>query len=68
MWRLVAPVPPAKSLPNFGRNMAYKVELTTRALRDIRAIYTFIQADTSGAAAHWFVGLEGAVFSLEQAP
>ena len=47
--------------------MAYRAELTARALRDLRAIYTFIQAETSGAAAHWFVGLEGAVFSLELA-
>jgi plasmid stabilization system protein ParE len=48
--------------------MVYSVNLTARAVRNIRAIYKFINADNSAPAARWFDGLEEAIFSLERLP
>jgi plasmid stabilization system protein ParE len=48
--------------------MVYSVNLTARAVRNIRAIYKFINADNSAPAARWFDGLEEAVFSLDRHP
>lgn len=48
--------------------MAYRVSLTTRALRDLALIYRYIQADVSAQAFTWFNGLEEAIYSLEQHP
>lgn len=48
--------------------MAYRVEVTARASRDLRRIYRTINADYSGQAAAWFNGLEALVLSLEKHP
>jgi plasmid stabilization system protein ParE len=44
----------------------YLVRLTDRALRDLEAIYEFIEADTSGKAFAWFNDLAEAIYSLER--
>jgi plasmid stabilization system protein ParE len=48
--------------------MAYRVEVTARAARDLRRIYRDIEADHSVQAADWFNGLESLVLSLEEHP
>ena len=48
--------------------MAYRVELTTRAQRDLANIYRRIEAETSVQAAKWFNGVEEAINSLEDYP
>src|SRR4051812_5411137 len=48
--------------------MEFRVELTTRATRDLRRIYQHINAADSGAANAWFNGLEAAILSLCENP
>jgi toxin ParE1/3/4 len=48
--------------------MAYHVEFTDRARRDLHYLYTQINAAESSAAARWFNGLEDALHGLEQFP
>lgn len=48
--------------------MAFRVELTRRATRDLRCIYEYINAANSDAANDWFNGLEEAVLSLGENP
>jgi toxin ParE1/3/4 len=48
--------------------MAYKVELTSRAQRDLALIYRRIEAETSAQAARWFDGMAKAILSLEAHP
>ncbi len=48
--------------------MAYLVRLTDRALRDMEAIYEFIEADESERAFAWFRELAETIYSLEQFP
>ena len=48
--------------------MAYLVELTLRAERDLDYLYQRISADDSAAAARWFNGLERAIYTLERLP
>jgi toxin ParE1/3/4 len=48
--------------------MAYLVELTLRAERDLEYLYERISAVDSIAAARWFNGLEAAVHTLERLP
>ena len=48
--------------------MAYRVEITDRALRDLASIYERIEAETTARAARWFDGLEKAVNGLEKRP
>ena len=48
--------------------MAYHVEVTERALRDLSIIYRRIGAESSEQAARWFDRLENAIFSLEKYP
>lgn len=48
--------------------MAYHVELTDRALRDLCVIYKRIEAASCAQAAQWFARLENAIFSLEKYP
>jgi plasmid stabilization system protein ParE len=44
----------------------YLVRLTDRALRDLEAIYEFIEATTSERAFAWFNELVEAIYSLER--
>jgi toxin ParE1/3/4 len=48
--------------------MPYLVRLTDRALRDLEAIYDFIEADSSESAFTWFNRLAEAIYSLERFP
>ncbi len=48
--------------------MAYRVELTRRAERDLDYLYQRISADDSAAAVRWFNGLEQAIYTLERFP
>ena len=48
--------------------MAYLVELTLRAERDLIDIYERISADDSVVAARWFNGLEAAIAALKRFP
>jgi toxin ParE1/3/4 len=48
--------------------MAYRVELTERATRDLEHIYRTIHAETSVQAHAWFNRLERLILSLEEQP
>lgn len=48
--------------------MAYRVELTHRAGRDLSHIYARINAAESSSAAQWFNGCEEAVYDLARLP
>lgn len=48
--------------------MAYRVELTERAARDLVYIYQTIEAGTSARAHAWFNRLEQLILSLEEQP
>ncbi|MGC1618181.1 MAG: type II toxin-antitoxin system RelE/ParE family toxin [Candidatus Acidiferrum sp.] len=48
--------------------MQYLVRLTDRALRDMKAIYEFIEAASSESAFAWFNGLVEAIYSSERFP
>lgn len=48
--------------------MAYRVELTGRATRDLRRLYRRIDAAQSDAAYAWFNRLQAAILSLREYP
>ncbi len=48
--------------------MAWRVELTARAERDLEQIFQFINATDSATAARWFDGLEDTIESLNTLP
>jgi toxin ParE1/3/4 len=48
--------------------MQYRVELSTRAERDLQIIYDFIRADVSDVAFAWFNELVQAIYTLEKLP
>ncbi len=48
--------------------MAYRVELSRRAERDLDRIFGFINAAESIAAARWFFGLEDLIQTLATQP
>ncbi len=48
--------------------MAYRVELTDRAARDLRLLFLHIHAEESDAAARWFNGMEQAIETLSEFP
>ena len=48
--------------------MAYLVNITSRAQRDLAHLYEEINAEDSEAALKWYRGLKEAVLSLEQHP
>ena len=48
--------------------MAYLVNLSARARRDLAQIYRRINADDSDAALKWYRGLRQAILSLEEQP
>ena len=48
--------------------MAYLVELTDRAARDLSYLYEWLDAAESVTASRWFNGLEKAVKTLERFP
>ena len=48
--------------------MAYLVNLTARAQRDLAFLYEEIRAEHSDAALEWYKGLTDAILSLEHRP
>jgi len=48
--------------------MAYLVNISVRAERDLAHIYHFINAEDSHAAREWYRGLRSAILSLEELP
>jgi plasmid stabilization system protein ParE len=48
--------------------MAYRVDVTPRAARDLRAIYQRINAMHAAQAQAWFNGLTELILSLDQHP
>jgi len=48
--------------------MAYLVNLTVRAERDLALIFDTIHAEDSDAALAWYRGLQEAILSLEEQP
>jgi toxin ParE1/3/4 len=48
--------------------MAYAVELTRRAERDLQNLYQFLSAEHSAVVCRWFNGLEKAMYTLERFP
>ena len=48
--------------------MAYLVDLTSRAERDLARLYDEINAEHSEGALKWYLGLKDAILSLEKRP
>jgi toxin ParE1/3/4 len=48
--------------------MAYEVRVSKKALANLRHIYQAIRVIHSPLAEDWFLGLEAAIFSLENLP
>ena len=48
--------------------MAYLVNLTARAERDLAVLYGHINAEDSDAALKWYRGFKEAILSLEEQP
>ena len=48
--------------------MAYLVNITARAARDLALLFHDINADDSDAAFKWYRGLRDAIISLEEQP
>ena len=48
--------------------MKYLVRLTSRSLRDMEAIYNYVEGDASQHAFAWFNGLAKAIYGLERFP
>jgi toxin ParE1/3/4 len=48
--------------------MAYRVDLTERAGRNLRRIYLIINGEDAAQARAWFNGLEKAILSLDEHP
>ena len=48
--------------------MAYVVNITSRAERDLGGLYGEIDAEYSDTAREWYLGLKQAILSLEQHP
>lgn len=55
-------------MPNCAKDVAYLVEFTTRATRDLEHLYDQIDAAESVAAAGWFKKLEESIYTLERFP
>jgi len=48
--------------------MAYLVNITSRAERDLTCLYEAINAEFSDAARVWYAGLKEAILSIEEHP
>ncbi len=54
--------------PNCAPSLAYRVDITARAIRNLRRLYLTIDAANAELAHAWFVGLEKAILSLDENP
>jgi toxin ParE1/3/4 len=50
------------------RPMAYLVNITSRAERDLAQLYSQINAENSSAALKWYLSLKKAILGLEKHP
>jgi toxin ParE1/3/4 len=48
--------------------MAYRVEITPRAERDLVSLYNYIKAGDSPQAQTWYFGLKDVILSLRELP
>jgi len=48
--------------------MAYRINITPRAQRDLESIYAAVDAERSDTAFRWFIELERAILNLEEIP
>ena len=48
--------------------MAYRVDLTERAIRNLKLIFQAIGGAHSETARNWFIGLDAAIQSLKENP
>lgn len=48
--------------------MAYEIRLAQQAVADLHNMYTFIEAESSQAAANWYRGLEAEILTLQHLP
>jgi plasmid stabilization system protein ParE len=64
---MAGPAPPKKSSSHYGAKMAYAVEFTRRAERDLNDLYDYINAEHSELALRWLNGLE-AITTLKLFP
>ncbi|HWB97567.1 MAG TPA: type II toxin-antitoxin system RelE/ParE family toxin, partial [Bryobacteraceae bacterium] len=63
------PVPPPNSSRKYATNMAFRVDTTPEAERDILRILDWLIAEETGQAGmRWFRGLEKAIVSLSEMP
>ena len=53
---------------NSAPSMAFRVDLTERAISDLRRLYQVIDAEGSRQARDWFNGLERRILSLDDHP
>jgi len=60
--------PPGSSLTSSKPRMAYLVNITSRAERDLAQLYMQVNAEYSTAALKWYKGLKEAILSLEEHP
>src|SRR5262249_19049894 len=67
-WPKAVPARHGTFCPPSDVSMAYRVEITGRAQRDLALIYRRIEAETTAQAARWFEGMEKAILSLEAHP
>jgi toxin ParE1/3/4 len=58
----------AKLLKCSAASMKYLVRLTSRALRDMEAIYNYVEGDASQHAFAWFNRLAKTIYTLERFP
>jgi toxin ParE1/3/4 len=61
-------VPQERCSTRCGKNIAYLVEFSRRAARDLANLYSHINAKESAGAARWFNGLEETILHLEHSP
>jgi toxin ParE1/3/4 len=48
--------------------MAYLIDITPHAERDLARLYQQVNAEYSETAKKWYLGIKGAILSLEQHP
>ena len=48
--------------------MAYRVEITPRAERDLTSLFAYLNAADSQQAHEWYLGLKAAILSLSEMP
>src|ERR1035438_5524187 len=68
MRRKESSSPRERFLKSSKPDMAYLVNVATRAVRDLNILYEQINAESSDAAMKWYLGLTNDILSLEDHP